>query len=211
MHDRPTPAHEAARVNALRSTHIVASAGEGYFGHIVAGLRAHFACGIAALDFIEADMQWTKAAVGDLPSVLPREVTFCTHAILSDAVMIVRDAREDARFRANPLVTGPPFIRAYAGAPLIDRNGYRLGVICVIDGARLRLGETDIAILQDAAYRIMRHIELHRIRMTEPGSVLRRLLADVDRAQEGTDRQAAALDLDVLRAYFDEQEEDPTS
>ncbi|MGK6323936.1 GAF domain-containing protein [Sphingomonas sp. DT-51] len=89
---------------------------------------------IAAISIIDRQRQCFVARVGDLAEEMPRAVSFCSHAIHRPGdPMIVPDARDDPRFAANPLVTAAPFIRFYAGLPLVDRGGYAIGALCVID------------------------------------------------------------------------------
>lgn len=88
---------------------------------------------IALVSLVEGDRQWFKARVGLDAEETPRSYSFCAHAMLDEATMVVPDAREDARFAGNPLVTGEPHIRFYAGAPLRSPAGVPLGSLCVID------------------------------------------------------------------------------
>ncbi len=88
---------------------------------------------IALLSLIDKDTQWLKVKMGTDVRELPREISFCTHTILDDDLLIVRDATKDERFANNPIVTGELGIRFYAGAPLITSDGLKIGGLCVID------------------------------------------------------------------------------
>lgn len=125
---------ETARLLRLRSLAVLDSEPEAIFEQITR-LAADL-CGvpIALITLVDADRQWFKSNIG-LPAVpeTPREVAFCSHAILSDSLMEVPDALLDPRFVCNPLVTGEPDIRFYAGAPLGMMEGERVGTLCVID------------------------------------------------------------------------------
>ena len=81
-----------------------------------------------------------------------RDISFCAHAILNDDVLVIPDARTDPRFIDNPLVTGEPYIRFYAGQPLRDRNGYKLGTLCLIDRRPGRMSDADVKALKDLAH-----------------------------------------------------------
>lgn len=125
---------ESRRMEQLRDLLILDSAPESMFDSIVK--LASDVCGvpIALVSLVDAERQWFKANIG-LPGVneTPRDVAFCAHAIQGDALFEVPDATRDARFAANPLVTGNPDIRFYAGAPLVLDSGARVGTLCVID------------------------------------------------------------------------------
>jgi GAF domain-containing protein len=125
---------ESQRVAQLRELLVLDSAPEPVFDSIVK--LASEVCGvpIALVSLVDTERQWFKASVG-LPGVneTPRDVAFCAHAIQDDALFEVPDAKNDARFSANPLVTGNPDIRFYAGAPLVLDGGARVGTLCVID------------------------------------------------------------------------------
>lgn len=88
---------------------------------------------IALVSFVETQRQWFPARTGLAARETPRDVSFCAHAMLGKDIMVVPDARLDARFNENLLVTGDPNIRFYAGAPLVSDEGVQLGALCVID------------------------------------------------------------------------------
>jgi GAF domain-containing protein len=87
---------------------------------------------IAFLTLIDGRRRWLKAKVGFFVAELPREISFCSHAIAQDDLFQVTDATGDEGFRENPLVTGTPGIRFYAGVPLRVDSGFRLGTLCVL-------------------------------------------------------------------------------
>ncbi|MFN7922673.1 MAG: GAF domain-containing protein [Bryobacteraceae bacterium] len=95
---------------------------------------------IALISLVDNDRQWFKAKVGLKQSQTSREVAFCAHTISNPSeLLIVNDARKDPRFANNPLVIDEPFIRFYAGAPLIVSGGHALGAVCVVDRRTRRL------------------------------------------------------------------------
>jgi diguanylate cyclase (GGDEF)-like protein/PAS domain S-box-containing protein len=136
----PVADDEHARLLRLHDLLVLDTDSEPLFDHLVQW--AAEACGvpIALVSLVDQDRQWFKARTG-LPDVseTPREVAFCAHAIASGVLFEVPDAHEDERFRFNPLVTGEPGIRFYAGAPLTLRSGERIGTLCVIDRQPRRL------------------------------------------------------------------------
>lgn len=126
------PEDEDARLAALRALDLLDTAPEREFDDIVEIARALFGVPIALVSLVDAHRQWFKARAGLDASETPRDVSFCGHAIHREAPLIVPDAAQDPRFHDNPLVTGGPQIRFYAGAPLRLPGGHLIGTLCVI-------------------------------------------------------------------------------
>ena len=129
------PDNEAARLEALRRYRILDTPPEAAFDDLVAIAAAICDVPMGSVTLIDAERQWFKSKLGmdDAPETA-RDTAFCAHAILApETVTVVPDARLDARFRDNPVVTTPPGIRFYAGAPLLDPAGLPLGTLCVMD------------------------------------------------------------------------------
>lgn len=142
---------ERFRLNTLSALAILDSPDEPAFDRIARHAADVFGAEIALVSLIDALRQWFKARCGLDVRETPRSMAFCTHAIQQDAVMVVEDARTDPRFADNPLVTGAPQIRFYAGAPIIVSNGARLGTLCVIDPKPRRFSADDQRRLADLA------------------------------------------------------------
>lgn len=87
----------------------------------------------ARISLIDKDRQWFKSSVGLKDRQTPRNISFCAHTIQGAGVLVVLDTKKDHRFSKNPLVTGNPKIRFYAGAPLIGHKGQAIGTLCVMD------------------------------------------------------------------------------
>ena len=129
----PVPENEPARLRALMQCNVLDTGSEPVFDAFVAAAAKLCAAPVALVSLLDEQRQWFKASVGVDVSQTHRRLSFCGHTILSHEPMVVEDARLDPRFRDNDLVTGPPFVRFYAGVPLELSTGERLGSLCVID------------------------------------------------------------------------------
>lgn len=147
MQSAPTPDNEAARLAALYALLILDTPPEQRFDKIAAFAAREFAVPIALITLVDTERQWFKAKVGIEVCETGRDESFCAHAILHDDIMVVADATADARFVDNPLVTGAPHIRFYAGAPLTLPSSLRLGTLCLIDRQPRTLDALDLGIL----------------------------------------------------------------
>jgi GAF domain-containing protein len=166
--------NEAQRLEALRRYRILDTLPEQAFDDFVYLASLICQSPIAAISLVDSERQWFKARVGLEAAQTPREHSFCAHAILGQETMVVEDATQDPRFAQNPLVTGAPSIRFYAGAPLIDSNGYGLGSICVIDRRPRALADSERRALEALSRQIIVQMEFRR-----SSSELAELLANV--------------------------------
>jgi GAF domain-containing protein len=170
----PLPPDEPGRLKALRDFKVLDTLPEQTYDDLVF-LAAHV-CGtpIALISLIDEDRQWFKARVGLEVPQTHRDLAFCAHAIREpDRVLQVADAALDPRFATNPLVTGGPKIRFYAGIPLKTAEGHAIGTLCAIDRKPRELDEDQLRALRALSREVMTHLELRRT-----VAVLERALAD---------------------------------
>ncbi|MGI4862261.1 MAG: GAF domain-containing protein [Janthinobacterium lividum] len=106
---------------------------------------------MAILSIVGARRQWFKSHHGLAAQETPREWALCNYALVEQDLFTVEDASQDPRFVQNPLVTGAPHLRFYAGVPLADKQGHRLGVLCVLDTMPRHLGNAQVHALRDLA------------------------------------------------------------
>ncbi len=128
------PKNENERLSALYSLNILDTMPENEFDSITK-LASHI-CGTASswITFVDSNRQWLKSRIGMNLGETPREYAFCAHAINQPGeLMEIEDAAKDVRSMGNPLVDGEPYIRFYAGVPIVDSNGFALGTLCVLD------------------------------------------------------------------------------
>lgn len=157
MLDAPS---EEARLRALQETRLLDSAPDPRFDRFTRLAGALTGAPITLISLIDANRQWFKSCVGLGAKETPREYAFCDHAIRQTGLFVITDATADARFAHNPLVTGEPHIRFYAGAPLILSNGYAIGTLCVIDTVpRDDLSDVHRTALIDLADLVVREVE----------------------------------------------------
>ena len=162
MSDYPVPVNEEARLQALASYNVFNTAKEKDFDALTALASAICDVPISLITFIDGERQVFKSHHGTDISETPRSIAFCAHTLIADNIMIVPDARLDARFNENPLVTGPTQVAFYAGVPLINDEGYALGTLCVIDHKARKLSAMQIQALETLAGQLMDKLELRR-------------------------------------------------
>lgn len=155
-----TPAgREAARLHCLRRQQILDTAPSQAFDAISRAASRHFDVPIVLVSLVDANRQWFKSCVGIDACESDRANSFCSYAIQTDAVFVVEDARQDPRFKHHAMVTGEPFIRFYAGAP-INVDGYNIGTFCIIDHEPRSLSPEQQADLTRMATLVRRQIKL---------------------------------------------------
>lgn len=152
------PANEVTRINTLRSFNILDTSPEERFDRLTRLAKHLFNVPIALVSLVDTNRQWFKSCVGLSTSETPRDISFCGHAILGDDIFMVPDTLIDERFYNNPLVTGDPSIRFYAGCPLAVQNGSKLGTLCLIDVKPRILDEEECKLLQDLAHMVEQEI-----------------------------------------------------
>ena len=202
----PLAKDEEKRVAALRSYEILDTPQEESFDEI-ANLAANICeTPIALITFVDADRQWFKAKVGLALSETTRDHAFCAHAILSpDEVLVVPDALLDTRFSDNPLVLSAPYIRFYAGAPLVTIDGAALGSICVIDHVPRELTAEQIGELRALALDIVTELDLRRNLklLSKAVNVERSHEGELIHVQQVLQRQALKRMAELREAYQD--------
>lgn len=171
----PIPENESQRLRAVRSYDILDTQPEVDFDALTRLALHALSAPAGVIGLMDSDRLWFKSHIGIGVPQLDRQIAFCAHAIMRpDEQLVVEDLLNDARFERNPLVTNPPNLRFYAGAPLIDRQGYALGTIAVVDTKPRTFSDSQRAALRDLSTLVIAALEnrqranlLGRLAMTD--------------------------------------------
>jgi GAF domain-containing protein len=162
MKAAPVPQNEARRLKVLWQYEVLDTVPEEIFDDLSELAGAICEAPISLISLVDESRQWFKANVGLDRQETGRDISFCAHAILQPGTFIVPDATQDDRFKDNPLVTGNPFVRFYAGAPLISPDGHALGTLCVLDKVPRELRPEQLNALRLLARIVISQLELRR-------------------------------------------------
>ena len=162
MEAAPLPKNEEERLAELLSYDVLDTEAEKLFDDLTALASQICETPIALISLVDPNRQWFKSKVGLDAEETSREIAFCSHAILQREVFEVPNATLDPRFHDNPLVTGAPDIRFYAGAPLITPSGHAIGTLCAIDKKPRQLTDAQKTSLQTLSKSVVAHLELKR-------------------------------------------------
>lgn len=211
MHKPKLPDDEAARLRSLHALRILDTPSENRFDRLTRMAKRVFGVEISLVSLIDTERQWFKSKQGLDICETSRDISFCGHAILEDEVLFVSDATDDIRFADNPLVTGAPSVRFYAGCPLKDPHGYRIGTLCLIDSEPRGMTQDELETLRDLATMVEDEISVSaQITIDDLTQLANRrgfyqiadhLLALCRRS--GTDAELAFFDLDRFKAIND--------
>jgi len=157
------PKNESERLNELYDSGLLDTDKESDFDNLTNLASSIFGAPISIITLVDENRQWFKSCFG-LPEEIkdtPREISFCGHAINNPSeVLVIPDARLDNVFSDNPLVSGDPNIVFYAGAPLISKNGYPLGTLCIIDFQPRNLKQQEVETLKILSSQVSKLIDL---------------------------------------------------
>ena len=161
----PVPANEAARLSVLHRYSLLDTPTEAAFDRLTSLAASLFEVPLALVTLIDENRQWFKACQGSASAGLTitetgRDIAFCAHTILSSEVMVVEDTLADVRFAENPLVANAPFVRFYAGAPLLTAEGYALGSLCLIGFQPRPFSAAQTEALRDLAASVVSEMDL---------------------------------------------------
>ncbi|MGI4879755.1 MAG: PAS domain S-box protein, partial [Janthinobacterium lividum] len=191
---------EQQRLAALAEYRILDTPAEGRFDDIVRIAASICNVPMASITFVDDGRQWFKAALGMGVSETPRDVAFCAHTILGDETLIVNDATLDDRFSSNPLVTGEPRLRFYAGAPLITDGGFPIGALCVLDVRPREITTEQQELLEALARQVMTQLEVRRLLVRQRVEETRNRLI----IESALDYAIVTLDLDGILTSWNE-------
>jgi hypothetical protein len=150
---------EAERLESLREADLLGTGPEMAYDRVVAAAQEYFHVGAASLSLIAQHTQFLKSVVGPLHAETPRNIAFCSHTVERNSMLVINDTHADARFAANPLVVGEPYIRFYAGYPLHGPRGWNIGTLCIIDHKPRSFGLSEQHVLRKMAANVQRHID----------------------------------------------------
>lgn len=175
MKSAPLPENEVERLRALAELQILDTIEEQAYDDLTYLAAQICETPVALVSLVDSDRQWFKSHFGLEARETPRAYAFCAHAILNDDLFVIEDAAQDVRFSDNPLVTGDPHVKFYAGAPLILGDNIRIGTLCVIDHQPRAISRRQQMALTALARQVTSQLDL-RLKIAE--------LQQLDRAKD---------------------------
>jgi diguanylate cyclase (GGDEF)-like protein len=156
----PIPENESQRLKAVKSYEILDTPPEVDFDTLTRVATQAIGTPAGVIGLMDANRLWFKSQLGLGVPQLDRQIAFCAHALMKPGeALIVEDLQQDPRFKDNPLVTQTPHLRFYAGAPLIDRDGFALGTIAVVDTHPRNFTQTQVELLRDLSTLVITALE----------------------------------------------------
>ena len=152
------PENEAERLNALRNLQILDTQAEERFDRLARMAKRMFQVPIALVSLVDENRQWFKSSFGVEFDEVPRDYSICGHAIQSSDILVIPDTKKDERFADNPMVTGEPHVRFYAGKPIKTQDGFIVGTLCIIDKVPRIFHPEDVDMLEDMARMVEQEI-----------------------------------------------------
>lgn len=195
----PIPENEKERLDALRSLRLLDTPPEEQFDRITRLATRVFEVPISTLTLVDAEREWFKSCQGLPRKEGERAISFCGHALVEDDMLVVPDATKDPRFADNPMVVGEPHIRFYAGVPIKDMNGFRIGVFCIKDREPRAFSDEDTQLLRDLAEWAM--LEIRLIQLQEAlvrNERLRKVIEDELKEARDINRLVAGRELAMI-------------
>lgn len=194
------PLEEDIRLEVLRKHAILDTAPERAFDRITELAQRVFDVPMVLVSLVDEHRQWFKSCIGVGAGETGRDVSFCAHAILHPKeAFVIHDATQDERFATNPLVLGPPYVRFYAGAPLVS-GGQPIGTLCIIDTKSRTFDRPQQQTLMDLGAMAVEVLELRLVKgeIEDQGRALMVALREGER-----DRKALAYQTAILRSVVD--------
>ncbi|SFA82978.1 EAL domain, c-di-GMP-specific phosphodiesterase class I (or its enzymatically inactive variant) [Pseudomonas simiae] len=200
------PEYEAERLKRVEALCPQNEQDDEVFEKMISMTSEYFNAPIALISIVDKHRQWFRARIGIEEHTTPRDVSFCAHSLRDRKPLEVLDARDDERFKDNPMVTGPPFIRYYASAPLLTSDGFSLGSLCIIDtSAREPMSKRDAGMLVYFAQLVVMRITSLRSRnfIDQPTGLFNRLRLEEDiRMASSSGIQHDLFAVDVISPKF---------
>lgn len=162
-----SPDNESKRLDALDQYQILDTPAEEVFDELTQLAANLCETPIALISLVDAQREWFKSKVGINVSEVSRNIAFGSYTILEAEIFIIPDILQDQRFATHPLVSSEPYLRFYAGVPLVTSSGFALGSLCVLDFVPRCFGVKEQAILQNLARQVIRYLEIHRQKIIE--------------------------------------------
>lgn len=151
MKKAPIPKNELQRIASLYALNVLDTPPEERLDRLTKSATQIFHVPISTLTLIDSNREWFKSCQGLSKTEGDRAISFCGHALVEDEILVIKDTLEDERFADNPIVTGEPYIRFYAGVPIMGANDQRVGVFCIKDTKPREFSKEDEEVLKGLA------------------------------------------------------------